>query len=108
VGGVDMRNEAGVQTFPGNAAYFSCRFALNGLSKGLILAGRPRNVWVNSVCQGNTQTAVRGEQASAEAQMKPPAALAEVASWLAVSPATVLFDEVSVTLRAIPDGGQDG
>jgi NAD(P)-dependent dehydrogenase (short-subunit alcohol dehydrogenase family) len=83
-----------VQTFPGNAAYFSCRFALNGLSKMLILEGRPRNVRVHLVCPGNTQTAVRGEQASAEARMGPPAALAEVASWLAVGPVTVLFDEV--------------
>jgi hypothetical protein len=41
--------------------------------------------------------------------MMPPAAVAEVVRWLAVSPATVLFDKVLVKPARDPwTGGRDG
>ena len=108
---INVSSVAGVQAFPGNAAYCASKFGLNGLSEVLALEGRLRNIRVHLVCPGNTQTAVWSEQAPAEAQarMMPPAAEAEVVRWLAVSPATVLFDKVLVKPARDPwTGGRDG
>jgi len=108
---INISSVAGVQAFPGNAAYCASKFGLNGLSEVLALEGRPRNIRVHLVCPGNTQTAAWREQAPAEVQarMMPPAAVAEVVRWLAVSPATVLFDRLLVQPTQDPwTGGQDG
>jgi NAD(P)-dependent dehydrogenase (short-subunit alcohol dehydrogenase family) len=108
---INISSVAGVQAFPGNAAYCASKFGLNGLSEVLALEGRPRNIRVHLVCPGNTQTAAWGEQAPAEVQarMMPPAAVAEVVRWLAISPATVTFDRVLVRPAYDPwTGSQDG
>ena len=108
---INISSVAGVQAFPGNAAYCASKFGLNGLSEVLALEGRPRNIRVHLVCPGNTQTAAWDEQAPTEVQarMMPPAAVAEVVRWLAVSPATMMFDKVLVRPAHDPwTGSQDG
>ncbi|MBI3240799.1 MAG: SDR family oxidoreductase [Chloroflexi bacterium] len=95
---INISSVAGIQAFPGNAAYCASKFGLNGLSEVLALEGKARNIRVHLVCPGNTQTQSWDDQAPAEVQarMMPPEAVAEVVRWLAVSPPEVTFDKVAV------------
>lgn len=95
---IHISSVAGVQPFPGCAAYSASKYGLVGLSEVLALEGKARNIRVHVVCPGNTETPLWQGQAPAEVQarMMRPEQVAEVVRWLAVSPPVLTFDRVVV------------
>jgi len=95
---IHISSVAGVQPFPGCAAYSASKYGLVGLGEVLALEGRARNIRVHVLCPGNTETPLWQEQAPAEVQarMMRPEQVAEVVRWLAVSPPALTFDRVVV------------
>lgn len=95
---INVSSVAGVQPYPGCAAYSASKYGLIGLSEVLALEGKTRNIRVHVICPGNTQTDLWGDQAPAavQARMLKPADVAEVIRWLAVSPPHVTFDQIVI------------
>lgn len=95
---INISSVAGVKAYANNAAYCASKFGLNGLSEALALEGKARNIRVHVVCPGNTQTPIWEGQAPVEVQAKmmKPEEVAEVVRWLAISPASLMFDKVIV------------
>jgi NAD(P)-dependent dehydrogenase (short-subunit alcohol dehydrogenase family) len=95
---INVSSVAGVQPYPGCAAYSASKYGLIGLSEVLALEGKARNIRVHVICPGNTLTELWGDQAPAAVQsrMMKPADVAEVIRWLAVSPPHVSFDQIVV------------
>jgi NAD(P)-dependent dehydrogenase (short-subunit alcohol dehydrogenase family) len=95
---INVSSVAGVQPYPGCAAYSASKYGLIGLSEVLALEGKARNIRVHVICPGNTQTDLWGDQApeAVKARMLPPDDVAEVIRWLAVSPPHVSFDPIVV------------
>jgi len=95
---INVSSVAGVQAYPGCAAYSASKYGLIGLSEVLALEGKARNIRVHVICPGNTQTELWGDQAPAivKARMLQPDDIAEVIRWLAVSPPRVSFDKVVI------------
>ncbi len=95
---INVSSVAGVQPYPGCAAYSAAKYGLIGLSEVLALEGKARNIRVHVICPGNTQTDLWGDQASAavKARMMKPDDIAEVIRWLVVSPPHISFDKVVI------------
>ncbi len=95
---INVSSVAGVQPYPGCAAYSASKYGLIGLSEVLALEGQARNIRVHVICPGNTQTELWGDQAPAavKARMLRPDDIAEVIRWLAVSPPPVSFDKIVI------------
>ena len=95
---INVSSVAGMQPYPGCAAYGASKYGLIGLSEVLALEGKKRNIRVHVICPGNTQTDVWAGQAPAEVQarMMKPDDVAEVIRWLAVSPPHVSFDQIVI------------
>lgn len=95
---INVSSVAGVQPYPGCAAYSASKYGLIGLSEVLALEGKARNIRVHVICPGNTQTDLWGDQAPAtvKARMMKPDDIAEVIRWLAVSPPHISFDKVVI------------
>jgi NADP-dependent 3-hydroxy acid dehydrogenase YdfG len=95
---INVSSVAGVQPYPGCAAYSASKYGLIGLSEVLALEGKARNIRVHVICPGNTQTDLWGDQAppKVQARMLSPHDVAEVIRWLAVSPPHVSFDRILV------------
>ena len=95
---INVSSVAGVQPYPGCAAYSASKYGLIGLSEVLALEGKARNIRVHAICPGNTQTDAWAGQAPVEVQahMMKPDDIAEVIRWLAVSPPHVSFDKIVI------------
>lgn len=96
---INISSVAGVQAFENNAAYCASKFGVIGLSEVLALEGKAHNIRVQVVCPGNTQTEAWAGQAPTEVQarMLTPERVADVVTWLAVSPPDVTLGRVVVT-----------
>lgn len=95
---IHISSVAGVQPFPGCAAYSASKYGLVGLSEVLALEGKAHNIRVHVVCPGNTETPLWQGQAPAQVQarMMLPEQVADVVRWLAISPPALTFDRVIV------------
>lgn len=95
---INVSSVAGLEAYPGCAAYGASKHGLIGLSEVLALEGKARHIRVHVICPGNTETPAWRGQAPAEVQarMMRPEDVAEVIRWLAVSPANVTFDPVVI------------
>jgi NAD(P)-dependent dehydrogenase (short-subunit alcohol dehydrogenase family) len=101
---INVSSVAGVEPYPGCAAYSASKYGLLGLSEVLALEGKPRGIRVHALCPGNTQTPVWDGQAPArvQARMMQPDDIADVIRWLAVSPPHVTFDAITVRPQRDP------
>jgi NAD(P)-dependent dehydrogenase (short-subunit alcohol dehydrogenase family) len=101
---INVSSVAGVEPYPGCAAYSASKYGLMGLSEVLALEGKARGIRVHALCPGNTQTAAWNEQAPADVQarMMSPEDIAQVIRWLAVSPPHVTFDAITVRPQRDP------
>lgn len=95
---IHISSVAGVEPYPGCAAYSAAKYGLIGLSQVLALEGKKRRIRVHVVCPGNTQTPIWDDQAPAEViqRMMQPEQVAEVIRWLAISPPEVTFDPLVI------------
>jgi 3-oxoacyl-[acyl-carrier protein] reductase len=101
---IHISSVAGIEPYPGCAAYSASKFGLIGLSQVLALEGKARGIRVHVVCPGNTETPIWEGQApqAVQARMMRPEQVAEVIRWLAVSPPEITFDQVVVRPSANP------
>ncbi|GAB4406748.1 MAG: SDR family NAD(P)-dependent oxidoreductase [Anaerolineales bacterium] len=95
---INVSSVAGVQPFPGCAAYSAAKYGLIGLSEVLALEGKARGIRVHVLAPANTDTPIWDAQAPAKvrARMMRPEQVAEVIRWLAVSPSEVTFDRLII------------
>lgn len=95
---INISSVAGVQPYPGCAAYSASKYGLIGLSEVLALEGKARRIRVHVVCPGNTETPIWQGQApeSVQQRMMRPEQVAEVIRWLALSPENVTFDRIVI------------
>ena len=95
---INVSSVAGLEAYPGCAAYGASKHGLIGLSEVLALEGQARHIRVHVICPGNTETAAWRGQAPADVQarMMRPEDVAEVIRWLAVSPAHVTFEPIVI------------
>jgi 3-oxoacyl-[acyl-carrier protein] reductase len=95
---INISSVAGVQPYPGCAAYSASKYGLIGLSQVLALEGKPRDIRVHVLCPGNTDTPIWTGKAPADVQarMMRPDAVADTICWLALSPPEVSFDPVVI------------
>lgn len=93
---VNLGSVAGVEAYPGNAAYGASKHGLNGLSGVLALEGRKHHIRVLVVCPAATDTEVWDGQATAavRARMMPAAAVADLIAYLLASPRTLAYDPI--------------
>ncbi len=104
---IHISSVAGVEPYPGCAAYSASKYGLIGLSQVLALEGKKRNIRVHVVCPGNTQTPIWDAQAPVEViqRMMQPEQVAEVIRWLAISPPEVTFDPLVIRPSVNPWSG---
>lgn len=95
---IHISSVAGIEPYPGCAAYSASKYGLIGLSQVLALEGKKRKIRVHVICPGNTQTPIWDEQAPAEViqRMMQPEQVAEVVRWLAISPPEVTFEPLVI------------
>lgn len=95
---INVSSVAGVQAFPGCAAYSAAKYGLIGLSEVLALEGKARGIRVHVLAPANTDTPIWNSQApdTVRARMMRPEQVAEVIRWLAVSPPEVTFDRLII------------
>lgn len=95
---INVSSVAGVQAFPGCAAYSAAKYGLVGLSEVLALEGKARGIRVHVLAPANTNTPIWDNQApeKVRARMMRPEQVAEVIRWLAISPPEVTFDRLII------------
>lgn len=104
---IHISSVAGVEPYPGCAAYSASKYGLIGLSQVLALEGKKRKIRVHVVCPGNTQTPIWDDQAPVDViqRMMQPEQVAEVIRWLAISPPDVTFDPLVIRPSVNPWSG---